>query len=58
MLFLHTHIFLTTGEIMLQRAFGEIRAGPGPPQIAAAVLLHRDPYQVAFTPELLGQGVE
>lgn len=44
MLLLHTDVFLTTGEIVLQRAFGELRAGPGPPQIAAAVLLHRDPF--------------
>lgn len=44
MLLLHTDVFLTTGEIVLQRAFGELRAGPGPLQIAAAVLLHRDPF--------------
>lgn len=44
MLFLHTDVFLTTGEIVLQWAFGQLRAGPGPPQIAAAVLLHRDPF--------------
>lgn len=43
MLLLHTDVFLTTREVVLQRAFGELRAGPGPPQIAAAVLLHRDP---------------
>lgn len=40
MLLLHTDVFLTTREVVLQRAFGELRAGPGPPQIAAAVLLH------------------
>lgn len=62
MLLLHTDVFLTTREVVLQRAFGELRAGPGPPQIAAAVLLHRDPLfsksyffflflnQVVFTP--------
>lgn len=44
MLLLHTDVFLTTGEIVLQRAFGELRAGPGPLQIAAAVLLHCDPF--------------
>jgi len=44
MLLLHTDVFLTTGKTVLQRAFGMLRAGPGPPQIAAAVLLHRDPY--------------
>lgn len=44
MLLLHTDVFLTTGEIVLKRAFGKLRAGPGPPQIAAAVLLHRDPF--------------
>lgn len=43
MLLLHTDVFLTTGEIVLQRAFAELRAGPGPLQIAAAVLLHCDP---------------
>lgn len=43
MLLLHTDVFLTTREVVLQRAFGELRAGPAPPQIAAAVLLHRDP---------------
>lgn len=43
MLLLHTDVFLATGEIVLQRAFGELRAGPGPLQIAAAVLLHCDP---------------
>lgn len=51
MLLLHMDVFLTTREAVLQRAFGKLRAGPGPPQIAAAVLLHRDPfYQVVFTP--------
>lgn len=44
MLLLHTDVFLATGEIVLQRAFAKLRAGPGPPQIAAAVLLHRDPF--------------
>lgn len=44
MLLLHMDVFLTTGEIVLQRAFGKLRAGPGPSQIAAAVLLHRDPF--------------
>lgn len=44
MLLLHTDVFLATGETVLQWAFGELRAGPGPPQIAAAVLLHRDPF--------------
>lgn len=44
MLLLHTDVFLTTGEIVLQRALGKLRAGPGPPQIAAAVLLHCDPF--------------
>lgn len=51
MLLLHTDVFLTTGEIVLQRAFGKLRAGPGPPQIAATVLLHRHPFnQVVFNP--------
>lgn len=71
MLLLHTDVFLTTREVVLQRAFGELRAGPGPPQIAAAVLLHRDPLfsksyffflflnQVVFTPlGLLGIRLE
>lgn len=44
MLLLHTDVFLTTREIVLQRAFRKLRAGPGPPQIAAAGLLHRDPF--------------
>lgn len=37
MLPLHTDVFLTTRETVLQ-----LRAGPGPPQ--TAVLLHRDPF--------------
>lgn len=44
MLLLHTDVFLTTREIMIQWAFGKLRAGPGPPQVAAPVLLHRDPH--------------
>lgn len=42
MLLLHTDVLLTTREIVIQRTFGKLRAGPGPPQIATAVLLHRD----------------
>lgn len=44
MLLLHTDVFLTTGEIVLERVFRKLRAGPGPLQIAAAVLLHCDPF--------------
>lgn len=56
MLLLHTDVFLTSGETVLQRALSELRAGPGPPRIAATVLLHRDPFnQVVFAPRgLLG----
>lgn len=51
MLLLHSDVFLTTGQTVLQRAVSQLRAGPGLPQVSAAVLLHRDPfYQVAFTP--------
>lgn len=51
MLLLHTDVFLAAGGIVLGRPLAVLRAGPGPPHIAAAVLLHRDPlfYQVAVT---------
>lgn len=54
MLLLHTDVFLTTREIMIQWAFGKLRAGPGPPQVAAAVLLHREPLFYTRWPSLPG----
>lgn len=44
LLLLHSDVFLTTGQTVLQRPLTKLGAGPGLPHVPAAVLLHGDPF--------------
>lgn len=56
MLLLHSDVFLTTGQAVLQWPLTQLRAGPGLPHVTAAVLLHGDPDSPGTQRNAWGQG--